>query len=85
MFSIALRERTLSTPDDKNHGIDELKRVLQHQPLHLAVVHPAPVGPREKRPADLQLVAVVIVAERGFGPVVAGRPDDLPRRAIDCH
>src|SRR5262249_39420996 len=39
--------------DDENDAVDEPERVVEHEPLHLAVVAAAPVRPREERPADL--------------------------------
>lgn len=42
--------------------VDELERVRQHQPFHLAVVNAAPMRSREKRPTDLNLASHGIVA-----------------------
>src|SRR5262249_23471060 len=42
-------------PDQEYDAVDEPEGVAEHQPLHLAVVGAAPVGPGQERPADLDL------------------------------
>jgi len=65
--------------DGEDHALHRLESMLKHQPLHLAVVSPAPVGSGQERPADLNDATLRIVA------VVARRPDDLSGRSIQRH
>src|SRR5262249_18956938 len=66
-------------PDDEDHPIHPLKRVLQHEALHLAVLAAAPEGAREKAPTDLEDATLGVVA------VVARRADDAAGRPLDRH
>ena len=56
--------------DHEDHAVYESECVLEHEVLHLTVVAPSPVGPREEGPADLDLPACGVVR------VKAGRSDD---------
>src|SRR5438105_4934619 len=61
--------------NQEDHALDEPERMLKHEPLHLAVVATAPVGPGQERPADLDFAALGVVT------VEPRRPDDsaIPR------
>ena len=67
----------VARPDHEDHRVDEAERVLEHQPLQLAVVDAAPVEAGQERPADLDLGLRLIVA------VEARRSDDQAVGAID--
>src|SRR5919108_4696331 len=48
--------------DDEDYAFHRSESVLHHEPLHLAIISPAPVGAGKKRPADLNDAALRIVA-----------------------
>src|ERR1022692_2378675 len=50
-------------PHHEDDAIDKLKSVAQHQALHLPVVRSAPMGARQKRPADLNFSLVGVISE----------------------
>src|ERR1051325_81287 len=76
-----LFHRPLGTPvprtDEEHDRVDEAEGVAKHQTLELAVVAATPVRSRQKRPADLDLAARLVIAE------VARRSDDAAGGAID--
>src|SRR5512135_792239 len=47
--------------DDKDDPAHEAEGVVQHEPLHGAVVPPAPMGARQERPAYFDLILARIV------------------------
>ena len=53
--------------------------MLEHQPLHLAVVATAPIGARQERPADLDFAPLPIVT------VEPRRPDDPALLCLAGH
>src|SRR5215213_9150936 len=56
--------------DHEDDALHEAEGVLQHEPLHLAVVAPAPVRSGEEGPADLDLALLCVES------VIARRADD---------
>ena len=48
--------------DDEDNAFYQLESMLNHKPLHLAVVSPTPVGSGQERPADLNDATLRIVA-----------------------
>src|SRR5262245_15940456 len=64
--------------DDENDAVHEPERMVEHEPLHLAVVPATPVRPRQERPADFDLAARLVVVG------VARRPDDSSVAPVDC-
>src|SRR5580765_8870974 len=48
--------------DEKNHATDIAKRMVEHEPLHLAVVLATPMRPGEKGPADFDLIGRLVIA-----------------------
>ena len=67
-----------SRTNDEDHALDRLKRVFQHQALHLAVVAASPILARQEGPANFDHAAIWIVT------VEARRSDDSAGGAIDC-
>ncbi len=63
--------------DNEDDAVHVPKGVPQHEPFHLPVVAPAPVGPGQERPADLDLALRLIVAVKARGA------DDAPVLAVD--
>ena len=66
-------------PDIKDHVLNKLEGVIQHQLFQFPVVTPAPIISREKRPPNFNL---------GFFRVVTiepGRSDDLLILSVDDH
>ena len=61
---------------EEDDPTDMAERMLEHEPLHLAVVRPTPMRPGEKGPADFDLVGRLIIA------VKARRPYDSTRRGF---
>jgi hypothetical protein len=61
---------------EKDDSIDITECVLEHQPLHLAIVMPTPMRPGEKGPADFDLAGRLIIA------VKARRSDDPSGRGF---
>jgi hypothetical protein len=78
-----LGHRALRAPvvfaDPEDHGIDESEGVIEHQPLDLAVGRAAPMAAYDKRPADLDLAALAVMA------VVAAGADQPVGRPVDEH
>src|SRR5207247_4311298 len=62
---------------DEHDAVHEAQRVVQHQPLHLAVVRAAPIRTLEEGPANLHL------ALRRFESAVARAADDPAGRTVD--
>ena len=63
--------------DQKDHMIDKLESVSQHQLLHFTIVAAAPVRPRQKRPADLDFAALGVVT------VKSGRANDATVGSVE--
>ena len=66
LFHRPLRAKVLRS-DEKHDAADESEGVLQHQPLHFAVVATAPVGSGQERPADLHFVSLSVVPVKSRG------------------
>ncbi len=66
LFHRSLRAKVLRS-DEKHNAADESEGVLQHQPLHFAVVATAPVGSGQERPADLHFVSLSVVPVKSRG------------------
>src|SRR5262249_11456134 len=64
-----LLRSNVANADNENDPVDILKRVIQHQTLHLGVVDSAPVRTGQESPTNLELGRTV--------PVVSGRADNL--------
>jgi hypothetical protein len=47
---------------EDDHSVYEPERMVEHQALHLTVVHPAPVRPGEEGPADFDLALLLVVS-----------------------
>ena len=65
--------------DDENYALHRPERMLHHEPLHLAIVSPPPVGAGKEGPADLNDAALRVLT------VKALRSDDVAVRPIKCH
>src|SRR4051812_18302166 len=63
--------------DPEDGGIDECEGGVEHQPLGFAVYGAAPVAAGKKRPADLDLAPLRLIA------MVAARADQAAGRTVD--
>ena len=63
--------------DKEYNGLNKFERMSQQQLFHFAVVPPAPIFSREKRPSNFNLRFFRII------PVKSRRADDLSRLRID--
>jgi hypothetical protein len=49
---------------EEDYPADIAERMLEHEPLHLAIVLPTPMRPSEKGPADLDLIGRLIIGAK---------------------
>src|SRR5438270_408162 len=49
-------------PDQEDNAVDEPEGVTEHEPLHLPVVGPTPMGSGQERPPDFDLALPFVVA-----------------------
>src|SRR5260221_9355658 len=63
--------------DPEHDGVDKRKGVVEHQALHFAVAATTPMAAGEKRPADLDLTQLRLIA------IIAARARQLAGRTVD--
>src|SRR3569623_658276 len=71
-----LARADVGVADQEDASVDALEPMVAHQPLHLAIIAPAPILAREEGRADLYL------ARLGTLEIVTRTPDHRARRAV---
>src|SRR3569623_1889696 len=71
-----LARADVGVADQEDDSVDALEPMVEHQPLHLAIIAPAPILAREEGPADLYL------ARLGTLEIVTRTPAHRARRAV---